>query len=50
MEEAHERNKAQYQPLLDECRQLWKAYAVLGLVGMARRRAIADVCRQAESA
>ena len=71
IEEAHERKKAKYQPLLDECRlrgwktwnlsvevgsrgfagqSLWRAFRVLGITGMTRRRAIEDVCKQAESA
>jgi len=61
MEEAHERNTAKYQALMDECRQqrwktwnlpvevcsrgfagqsLWRAFSILGITEMARRRAI----------
>ena len=61
IEEAQERKKTKYQPLLDECRQrgwktwnlpvkvgswgfagqsLWRAFGVLGITGMTRRRAI----------
>ena len=29
---------------------LWKDYGVIGITGIARKRAIADVCRQAELA
>jgi len=71
MEEAHERKRAKYQALMDECRQqgwktwnlpvevgsrgfagqsLWRAFSILGITGMARRKAITDICRQAEAA
>ena len=71
MEEAHERKKAKYQALMDECRQqgwktwnlpvevgsrgfagqsLWRAFSILGITGMARRKAITDICQQAEAA
>ena len=71
IEEAYERKRLKYQPLVDECiergwktwclpvevgcrgfagQSLWRAFRLLGITGMARKRAIADVCREAETA
>ncbi|KAH3840500.1 hypothetical protein DPMN_113950 [Dreissena polymorpha] len=42
---------AHLEQILSSCgTALCKAYGVLGITGMARRREIADVCRRAESA
>ncbi|KAH3774922.1 hypothetical protein DPMN_176316 [Dreissena polymorpha] len=70
MEEAHERKKPKYQPLMSAVKDgrhrtsltrlaVWdllgsgslsKAHGVLGITAMTWRRAIADICRQPESA